>query len=166
MTNQIDWVNLKSSFIADGTEAYMTIGNFFDYKHSQIITLDTIPKSKFGNSLTAYYYIDNVWLGETCENPFGDSITAPNVFTPNEDGINDVWQVYLDGNIKSAHIYNRWGNIVYAFPEEAKHQHEVIWDGHTNSGEKCSEGVYFYVLEYTNYQGDAKHLKGHVSLFR
>ena len=69
-------------------------------------------------------------------------IDIPNTFSPNEDGINDTWdiknlEVYTDCEI---HVYNRWGDRVY---------HSVgyltPWNGSSGSGSLPS-AVYYYVI--------------------
>ncbi len=76
----------------------------------------------------------------------GDFI-VPNVFTPNNDGVNDFFKFYHD-LFKSydVTILNRWDNVVY----ERKNATGVyIWDGTNKDKEQCTEGVYFYVLKGT-----------------
>jgi gliding motility-associated-like protein len=73
-----------------------------------------------------------------------DSITIlPNVFTPNNDGINDCLSLEKVGNFKSVHltIFNRWGNIVY----ETNHSN-ACWDGTNKTNLPVDEGVYYFVL--------------------
>lgn len=71
----------------------------------------------------------------------------PNVFTPNQDGINDFFTPVISHQIHEAqlYIYNRWGNLVY--------QSEgipILWDGvNQSSGSKVSAGVYYYTVNYT-----------------
>jgi gliding motility-associated-like protein len=90
----------------------------------------------------------------------------PNVFTPNGDGINDVWEFSLGlGNtLKSLTIVNRWGNLIQNSILNTNNY--ISWDGKTTSGEACSEGVYFYTLQYTDAKGDTQKKNGYVSLFR
>ncbi len=68
-------------------------------------------------------------------------IIIPNVFTPNGDGINDVFHFQNEEfwNIKTQ-IFNRWGQLV--FEGEGTER----WDG-TFEGNKASDGVYFYFIE-------------------
>jgi len=95
-----------------------------------------------------------------------DEFIIPNVFTPNDDGINDAWQVNLGfGNtITDFNVYNRWGLEILNDKLEMKNV--VQWDGHTTSGEACSGGVYFYTLQYTNVLGEQKKVNGYVTLIR
>jgi len=87
----------------------------------------------------------------------------PNVFSPNGDDANEYWQIILPigAQLNNLEVYNRWGNIVFTSEGTIK-----PWFGRTTSGEPCSEGVYFYVLKYTDSKGDEQKVNGYVSLFR
>jgi len=87
----------------------------------------------------------------------------PNVFTPNGDDVNEYWRITLPtgAKLKELEVYNRWGNIVFELEGTIK-----PWFGRTSSGEPCSEGVYFYVLKYTDAKGEEQKKNGYVSLFR
>jgi gliding motility-associated-like protein len=83
-------------------------------------------------------------------------INIPNTFSPNGDGINDVWYIDLKNNTNVSYtIYNRWGTQTF-----------VQWDGRTTSGEQVVEGVYYYVLEYSDKNGDKIKKPGYISLFK
>ena len=72
-----------------------------------------------------------------------DSIIAPNVFTPNGDGENDVFEVKSKLNqVVSLKIYTRTGVLVFSISAK-----KCIWDGRSLSGEKMAEGIYFYTAE-------------------
>jgi len=71
-----------------------------------------------------------------------NNLFIPNVFTPNQDGINDVFSIqslelYPGSTLK---IFDRWGNIIY---RSLNYQND--WSG----GEQM-EGEYFYILELNN----------------
>ncbi len=75
------------------------------------------------------------------------NLEAPNVFTPDGDGINDYFffpnQAIVEFN---AVILDRWGKIVYEFDDI-----NTKWDGtNINNGKPCSDGTYFY-----NYEGES-----------
>jgi gliding motility-associated-like protein len=91
----------------------------------------------------------------------------PNVFTPNNDSINDVWRFGLGkGNVlKDIAVFNRWGNLMYQKTNNLS-QTTVLWDGRTTSGEETSSGVYFFVLQYTDGNGEEHKKNGYISLFR
>ena len=88
--------------------------------------------------------------------------TVANVFSPNNDGVNDVFQVAGAGltDFKLS-IFNRYGTIVYDFisPNDA-------WDGYTTTGEPCSNGTYFYVLSANGVDGVKYSSSGCIQLFR
>lgn len=67
----------------------------------------------------------------------------PNVFTPNGDGINDVFEISPMPANYTLHIFNRWGNVVYTAVDLP-----VFWNG-TKDGKKVSQGVYYYAFKNT-----------------
>ena len=72
-----------------------------------------------------------------------DAIVAPNVFTPNGDGENDVFEVKSENdNVVSLKIYTRAGVLIFSI--EAK---RCRWDGFSLNGQKLAEGVYYYTAE-------------------
>lgn len=70
-------------------------------------------------------------------------IEIPNVFTPNNDAINDLWIV--KGKVKNVVILNRWGNVVFQGSDNF-----TGWNGKDQHGKACTSGVYFYKIEDTN----------------
>ncbi len=74
-----------------------------------------------------------------------DEFWAPNVITPNGDGINDVFRVMpADQNCLEyeIRIFNRWGMRVYVSTHNG-----IPFSGRNNSGQELPDGIYFYVLE-------------------
>jgi gliding motility-associated-like protein len=67
-----------------------------------------------------------------------------NIFTPNGDGINDLFRPSTTCNIFSYQltIFNRWGQLVHETRNIA-----YGWDGCIN-GEMAAEGVYYFTLDY------------------
>jgi len=98
---------------------------------------------------TQDYYLS---ITDGCGDPVVDTTTVwvqcplenINVFSPNDDGSNDLFipinlDDYPDPTII---IYNRWGKIVY----EMEH-YQNDWDGtHYKSGNDLNEGIYYYVV--------------------
>ncbi len=91
-------------------------------------------------------------------------IFIPNVFTPNNDGKNDLFQPLLHQRVQDPilRIYNRRGTLVH------KDQTLVYWDG-TLRGDLAASGNYYWTLSYICTQNDIFKLiqkKGWVTLIR
>ena len=70
----------------------------------------------------------------------------PNIFTPNNDGVNDQFEVPCVSEQNPAYlvVYNRWGDEVYQSDNYTNQ-----WDG-THVGVALPDGTYFYVLQLIN----------------
>ncbi|GAB5539347.1 MAG: hypothetical protein Salg2KO_14500 [Salibacteraceae bacterium] len=76
---------------------------------------------------------------------FGSEFIIPNVFTPNRDGINDMFRIKATPQCRDfdeLRIYNRWGMLVYYTTRPITEG----WDGHGMSGEAFPSGTYYYQL--------------------
>jgi gliding motility-associated-like protein len=72
-----------------------------------------------------------------------DAISIANVFTPNNDGVNDYFLVTtIDEVPLKMNIFTRAGILVYE-SEGTK----LTWDGYAASGQKLTQGIYFYTIE-------------------
>ncbi|MBQ6277936.1 MAG: gliding motility-associated C-terminal domain-containing protein [Bacteroidales bacterium] len=80
----------------------------------------------------------------------GDCIKIPNVFTPNEDGVNDTWIIENIWMFPEAYIYvyNRWGQLMY----EGRGTDEP-WDGRYR-GHYVPSGTYMYIVNLENLEKD------------
>ncbi|MGL4598888.1 MAG: gliding motility-associated C-terminal domain-containing protein, partial [Bacteroidia bacterium] len=91
----------------------------------------------------------------------GGAIFPPNVFTPNNDGINDLYNPTSGSldffNIK---IYDRWGIQVFASDDAMQK-----WDGNFG-GKPCTDGVYYWIIFYENCEGEKQKEHGFVQLIR
>lgn len=94
---------------------------------------------------------------------YENGIIIPNVFTPDGDGVNDVWYIPNSG-MKEFHveIYDRWGLKVFETTAD-----EIRWDGYSSAGKLLSDGTYYYVLRaiLKSFNGDKDYsTKGYVTL--
>jgi len=89
----------------------------------------------------------------------GLDIFIPNVFTPNGDGINDVWQIRATLPYQ-VWVYDRWGNLVF------EGSLSRLWDGRHRSGGDCPEGAYTYKLVASLPNGERFTRSGTVTLLR
>lgn len=88
-------------------------------------------------------------------------LDAPNVFTPNDDGYNDLFVINTDGQTEfTLTIYSRAGTIVHRSTSLSP-----VWDGETPSGAKVHPGVYYYVVRSGNENGNYEK-SGFVHLLR
>ena len=85
----------------------------------------------------------------------------PNVFTPNNDGSNDVFTINPENaTALEMVILNRWGNVVFESNEV-----NATWNGtNKNSGTPCSDGTYFYKFTITGMDGESQTHHGFVQL--
>jgi gliding motility-associated-like protein len=93
------------------------------------------------------------------------SMMFPNAFSPNRDGVNDVFLPHLV-NMKSysMRIYNRWGELVYSVNDGHGDEREG-WDG-THENRFADVGVYVYYATGTTIRGQAVQAQGNVVLLR
>jgi gliding motility-associated-like protein len=244
-TDTVNWIKVSGTFIAQGGEEVLHIGNFKDGKHIKFqninsnfvptcmtdpiicfvhlddVALYEIPSPQLQtNAITICPNTDSLVLGDTariqshyqwfangvaidttsfikvkptqtttyvlqttqcgintqsivvtysnnCEPVVVVEPIIPNVFTPNNDSINDVWRFSLGkGNtLKDISIVNRWGNLLYQKTNNLS-QTTVLWDGRTTSGEETPNGVYFYVFQYTDANGDEHKKNGYITLIK
>jgi gliding motility-associated-like protein len=82
---------------------------------------------------------------------------APNIFSPNFDGVNDAFQVFTQRPPGSFHlqVYNRWGELVFESQDEGQG-----WDG-VHRGKPAPAGVYLWWCELDGFA-----LRGTLNLVR
>jgi gliding motility-associated-like protein len=103
---------------------------------------------------TSHGCVDTVWHNVQV---IDDILSFSNVFTPNNDGFNDFFEIknvekYPDSDLK---IFNRWGNLVYQYVG-----YRNDWDGRD-----APDGTYYYLLTYV-FKGETKVYKGSLSIVR
>ena len=88
-------------------------------------------------------------------------IFIPNAFTPNDDGVNDVYYI---PNVKLKQfefaVFDRWGNKVYQ-----TFNPDFRWEG-KSSGQTLSSGTYLYLLTGIGVNGERIKRSGNISLVR
>lgn len=85
-------------------------------------------------------------------------LEIPNVFTPNNDGSNDVFVPIVSKGITSmtTQVYNRWGNKIFETNNPS-----IEWQG-----DMVSEGTYFWIIYYTTRNGTENIINGYVTLLK
>lgn len=83
------------------------------------------------------------------------------IITPNGDGKNETFGIRCVESYKDTRleIYNRWGTAVFN-----QSNYDGQWAGTNGNGETVADGVYFYVLIYTDFDGEEKQQQGTVTV--
>ena len=89
-------------------------------------------------------------------------VEVPNVFTPNDDGMNDKF-VFKAQGIKelSCGIFDRWGKKIYEFTDASQG-----WNGKTQAGAPSAPGVYYYLIVAKGFDKTTVELTGTITLLR
>jgi gliding motility-associated-like protein len=173
-----------AAFTADTTEGFAPLTVLFtDHSQANAITL----KWDFGDGVTyndsvnpkyifstpgTYQVVLTAINGNGCKDTTVRTIVVleipntanvfeiPNVFTPNNDLINDVFLV-KSNNVKtfSGEVFDRWGLKVHDW----KNINEG-WDGRTPSGKLVTDGVFFYVMNVTFQDGSSINPTGTITI--
>ncbi|MCF8443872.1 MAG: gliding motility-associated C-terminal domain-containing protein, partial [Crocinitomicaceae bacterium] len=128
----------------------------------------------YGGYLDSMYTISLIAISENgCVDSmqqiitFNDEVTiyAPNSFTPDEDGLNEIWLPVISSGINpnayQLRIFNRWGQEFFA-------TNNILqgWDG-TFLGDKVQDGTYSFQLTYMKSGQTKKNvIVGHINLIR
>jgi gliding motility-associated-like protein len=89
-------------------------------------------------------------------------VYLPTAFSPNNDGVNDVFQIYAAGvaSLKTFRIVNQFGQVVFETTNLSQG-----WDGRTN-GSAQPIATYIWLVEATDIYGAALRQTGSVTLIR
>lgn len=91
-----------------------------------------------------------------------DMIVIPNAFTPNGDGLNDLFIPKMNAVTNfSMEVFNTWGERMYI----STSQNQEGWDG-TYRGQSLPAGNYLYKITYTNSAGENQSRSGGITLIR
>jgi gliding motility-associated-like protein len=132
-------------------------------EHDCFMFPDTIACYKVSLINTNNFGCTDTLTQQVCVRDYQQKVFAPNAFTPNRDGINDVFTIQstsIQSDGYHLYIFNRWGNVIFhsTTPNEG-------WDGKTEALEDKME-VYAYMLYYKDEWGKEQKYIGHVSLIR
>jgi gliding motility-associated-like protein len=95
----------------------------------------------------------------------GDCLTpvvfAPNIFSPNGDGLHDLFEVWVRNaaSVESLAIYDRWGSLLH------QSSSDISWDGRAG-GRAVEPGAYVYVLKIKRKDGLYATAGGGVTVLR
>ena len=133
--------------ISDGSIDLVVLGGVTPYSYhwnddSDSTLLVNIKAGTYSVSVTdalGCLVSTGVKVGELCKDP-----GLPDTFTPNGDGVNDVWEIPDIDRFPNheVRIFNRWGNIVYSAFGNFNG-----WYGQNSKDEPLPAAAYFYVVK-------------------
>ncbi|UAY51014.1 PKD domain-containing protein [Ferruginibacter albus] len=97
----------------------------------------------------------------------GANVFIPNTFSPNDDGVNDIFYPRGTGlfSIKSFRVFNRWGEVMYEKHDFMPNNAAYGWDG-TFKGVKLSSDVYVYTVDIVCDNNSVLTFNGNIALVR
>ena len=172
-----------SIFISILDPIVIPFGNNYTYCQGDTVTLTaTSPTAEYflwfdGTELSSHVFYESgnysVTVSNGCESvsrnwnmEFEDCnvyFYIPNSFTPNNDGVNDIWFPEINGWTEvETWVFNRWGEIVFYSSNPNN-----PWVGEVRDGSYFApDGVYSYVIKAKFTSGEAREFKGFISLIR
>ena len=163
--NNLPSLNLgNDTAICEGDVFTLDAGNpGFGYAWSTGSTAQTVNIEEFPNVIWVQvsrpdgcFTVDSIALGSAC------AIYVPNAFSPNGDGINDVFN-FIAPNVQTSEliVYNRYGHRVFYSidPDEG-------WDGTNGWDDEFAQAVYVYKITGTFRSGKTFEKTGNVTMIR
>ncbi len=170
--NDLSHFNVYFSDLGEeGTFSLIAEVNGTSFRH------DNLPSFKGCYQISAVDRSGNEsGLSEIVCNDNCPNFILPNVFTPNNDGINDTFTPFFNlggggseggGNLPTGiegfdnstcvrfvervvfQVFNRDGNVIFDFESEGENSILIEWDGTTNDGNELPSGTYFYEVNVT-----------------
>lgn len=151
-----NWHRIEGCFVATGGEEYLTIGSFSIDSEMTFVRLFTSGQDN------SFYYLDDVEvMGVDSCIPDPLVLDVPNVFTPNGDGVNDLFEVIGSDSLNGQlWMFDRWGRRIHSMDGET-----LYWDG-TENGRPLQEGIYYYFISVIGRDRKRIEKKGFVHLLR
>lgn len=166
----IDYSNapyIKFNNQSKNAQAYV-----WDFGDHSSLQSEVSPRHKFDNDEVAEVKLiaQNGACADTFRLEFNttartvdeNGLVIPNVFTPNNDGLNDEWAINAgEINRIKITILDRSGKRVFETTGITKK-----WNGLDNLGKECPSGDYYYILTYTSGNNEQKTKTGLLKLIR
>lgn len=147
----------------------VTGGDSYLWQPAGSLSCESCPNPIFTADTSTLFIVQGQNMGQSCFATDSVFVTVlpeprfdwPNAFSPNGDGVNDVFGPAFKGEIFAEYhlrIYARWGEKVYDSILKG-------WDGNL-SGLPAPSDVYIYVFDYQMVNGESGQDKGSVTLLR
>jgi gliding motility-associated-like protein len=164
MVDQLFSAPISFNFINNSVDAVSYLWNFGDgFSSSQVSPYHTFDKpGSYIVSLIAFNGICSDTLSTKVIKILADGdIIVPNTFTPNNDGVNDYFNILI-ANLKSYNIkiFNRYGTTIFTSSKILD-----SWDGNFE-GKPMPVGVYYFIIDGLDLAGNKIFKKNSVTLIR
>lgn len=138
--------------------------NEFPFVHHNLIfsgpdiVTDTIDGHLYCDTLQPVHVL-SIYCDNTCD------LLIPSAFSPNGDGINDLFVPNISSpdcslDIDNIMVYDRWGRVVYS-----GYGYHQGWDGTQADGNLAEIGVFTFVVRYSK-DGETQIKKGNITIIR
>jgi gliding motility-associated-like protein len=145
-----------------------TLKNYWFFENGEVDSSFNTSRSygKGGSYSVTLLAVGQRGCSDTARHAFrisdSSSLVLPNVFSPNDDGVNDVYKLETNGiSSMSAWVYSRTGVPLHRWDKV-----NGGWDGRNAAGEPCPQGQYFIVTDAWGFDGKSYKLKGTITLVR
>lgn len=176
----VDVVPVDAQFTAENTSGYTYAFTNIDtppcvnctyewiFQNEETYTTPSVSYSFDGFGETTIHFNVTNSIGCTASNEytinFPPMIFIPNSFTPNNDGLNDVFMIQASSVYNfEIKIFDRWGDLVYS-----SNNIEDAWVGDRQGSNStyCPNGAYNYIAKLKGYNGEAQEFQGTLTLMR
>lgn len=164
LTDEIQLFALEGLFVAEDNCGIADINASVDIitiQDAGELTVEIIAEDSNGNTASCISIIDVVVNIDA-----DDLFFAPNIFSPNNDGRNDRFDLRISNKVASIEYFevlDRWGGSMYKIKGLDSNIYHEGWDG-LFDGRMASEGVYFYRLRLKAYDSNSYDFSGTVYL--
>ncbi|MFN8295035.1 MAG: gliding motility-associated C-terminal domain-containing protein [Chitinophagales bacterium] len=141
---------------ADATIAYQPFNNYFTLDSFQYQICVQESSDSNWNKNCYKEGVESAWVFISMNN---DGCIIPNAFSPNDDGINDVFKIECGTDLHLS-VYNNWG--IELFRDD---DYQNNWGG-TYNGAPIPDGTYFYSLKYLSKSNETISKAGFICLHR
>lgn len=135
-----------------------------ELKNTKPLTIELTPNLSEVNDVDSVVFIEPEMVNNLLDNNIGSIKDFPNVFSPNNDGINDKYVINIEGEkLYNLKIYNENNELLFESNDKNNN-----WDGiNQRNGQLCVAGTYYGVLVYkVSNEGKSKTIMTQIKLIR
>jgi gliding motility-associated-like protein len=163
------WNNDTTIYLGESIQLNVTGAPFYYWNPTNYISYSQSNDGLATPLSDITYYVTGVSLLQGCPQIDSFHVTVveqdvfvPSAFSPNGDGINDIFHVTARKliTLQEFKIMNRWGQQIFETRDISKG-----WDGNFK-GKMQDPGVYYYMIKVASPTGKTQFLKGDITLIR